>query len=263
MQRPNPARVVTLTTDFGLADAYVAAMKAAILRECPGALLIDVTHQVPRHDVAAGSIALERAWHAFATGFDRVVHLCVVDPGVGTERRVIASEVGNALLVCPDNGLATWTLARHAPAAGRTWSFGHAFPGASFVFHGRDVMAPLAGRLARGEAPATLGAQPIGNPLMLDLHPASPGTRTGRVIHLDAFGNCTTNLPRENIDRARAVSAGGRTLPISRTYADVSPGEPLALIGSSDLLEIAVRQGSAAEALGLSVGSDVELLEHD
>ncbi len=249
--------IVTLTSDFGLVDSYVAAMKAVLVRTCPAVRMIDVTHQVPRHDVLCGSITLERAVDGFPAG---TVHLAVVDPGVGSDRRLLIAEINRQFVVCPDNGLMTWSWRRHA--GGRAWELtwrpqrGH-----SDTFHGRDILAPAAARLACGEAIRSM-ARPIDDPILLDVAPAAEDASRGRVIHFDHFGNATTNI---GVDRLRAtlpraIRVKGKTVgKLKRTYWDVAPGKPLALIGSSGLLEIAVRDGSAAQSLRLKVGDEVVL----
>lgn len=248
--------LVTLTTDFGTADAYVAVMKAVLLAWCPQARLIDVTHQVPRHDILCGSITLERAVDGFPAGS---FHLCVVDPGVGTDRRLLVARVKGQTIVCPDNGLVSWTFHRHADgkAFELTWR-----PGTSSnTFHGRDVMAPAIAMLAAGE-PIESIAKPISDPLLLDVKPARAMSDPIRLIHIDSFGNATTNISLETIKALglsrfywNSIDLG----PLQRTYWDVAPGKTLVLIGSSGLLEIAVRDGSAAEALGVRVGDVVEV----
>lgn len=246
--------VITLTTDFGLSDAYVAQMKAAVLRLAPNARLIDITHLVPRHDILAGSFVLERAVAGFDAG---AVHVGVVDPGVGTERRLIALHTRGQWLLCPDNALITWTLRRHGGVAYQpVWRP----PNASDVFHGRDLLAPIAAMLSTGTPIDQLGT-PITDPVLLDVAPADLDATTGRIIHIDHFGNCTTNLLVERIPpTVRMVQAGLHALgPLRRTYADVPVGRPLALVGSSGLVEIAVRNGSAAHDLALTVGQLVHL----
>ena len=244
--------IVTLTTDFGLSDHYVAQMKAVLIRECPAARLIDVTHNVPRHDILCASITLERA----IDGFPRnTVHLAVVDPGVGTDRRLIIARIKHQFVVCPDNGLITWAWRVHGP--GTVGRIAHV-SGASATFHGRDILAPVAGKLASGSA-ATQLTTPIEDPVLLDLSPASDDEARGRVIHIDHFGNATTNI-RQSAVRQRPVSVrvNRRTIgKVRRTYWDVAPGKPLALIGSSGLLEIAVRDGSAADDLNLRIGDEI------
>jgi S-adenosylmethionine hydrolase len=246
--------IVTLTTDFGTRDHYVAAMKAVLVRHCPEVRLIDVTHQVPPQDILCGSITLERAVDGFPPG---TVHLAVVDPGVGTDRRILAARVNRQWVVCPDNGLITWAWRRQR--AGRAYELTWRPPTHSDVFHGRDIMAPAAGMLARGESVESI-ARPIDDPVLLDITPAEPTATRGQVIHVDHFGNATTNVGHEAMKSApgKAVRIRGKRIgKLRRTYWDVEPGKPLALIGSSGLLEIAVRDGSAVEVLKLKVGDEV------
>lgn len=248
--------IITLTTDFGLSDYYVAAMKAVLVSACPHARLIDVTHQVPRHDILCGSITLERAIDGFPPG---TVHLAVVDPGVGTDRKLLVVELEDQRIVCPDNGLITWAWRNHAD--GRAFELTWRPRFSSSTFHGRDIMAPVAGRLAAGVKLETY-AQPLAAPVLLDVAPSEKCDRRGRIIHLDVFGNATTNIAHECLQGQvfKNVQVKGRKLgKLKRTYWDVAPGKPLALIGSSGLLEIAVRDGDAARQLRLKVGDEVTL----
>jgi S-adenosylmethionine hydrolase len=249
--------LITLTTDFGLRDAYVAVMKAAILRHCPGARLIDVTHQVPPQDILCGSITLERAVDGFPRG---TVHLAVVDPGVGTERRMLVAEVNGQTVICPDNGLITWTWRLHPGGRAHELTWRPDKP-TSHTFHGRDIFAPVAGMIAAGE-PLSHLTKPLDGPILLDVSPAAPKAKRGAVIHLDHFGNATTNIGYDLLrtDAPRRIRVKGRNVgKLLRTYFDVEPGKALALIGSSGLLEIAVRDGSAEKALRLRVGDEVIL----
>jgi S-adenosyl-L-methionine hydrolase (adenosine-forming) len=253
----DPRPIITLLSDFGLADSYVAAMKAVLIRECPEARLIDVTHQVPRHDVLCGSITLERAVDGFPPG---TVHLAVVDPGVGSDRRLLIARVNDQRIVCPDNGLITWPWRMHGGGAAHelTWRPTRT---PSHTFHGRDILAPVAGQLALGASSDELG-RPIDDPVLLDIAPAQQPATQGRVIHLDHFGNATTNIPVELLGPKpqATVHVNRRTIgKLKRTYWDVAPGKPLALIGSSGLLEIAVRDGSAKDDLKVRVGDVVQL----
>jgi S-adenosylmethionine hydrolase len=254
---PNPpAPIVTLTSDFGLRDAYVAAMKAAILRQTLGAVLIDVTHQVPAQDVVAGSFVLERAVDAFAPG---TVHLAVVDPGVGGRRRILVVRIGGQYVVCPDNGLITWAWRRRGK--GRAFELTWRPRSSSRTFHGRDIMAPAAGMLAAGR-PVHEIAVPIHNPILLNIRPARSAARVGQIIYIDHFGNATTNIPREAVRAGATFEAGGRKLgPLQKTYGQVRRGEALALVGSAELIEIAVREKSAAQVLSLRVGDRVRILD--
>lgn len=258
---PGPATpdapIITFLTDFGLTDSYVAEMKAFVLRGCGNAILVDITHQIPRHDVLAGSIALQRAVAAFPAG---TIHLAVVDPGVGTSRRLLAAVVNEQVVLCPDNGLITWAHTRY-PAHVREL---HTLKGSvvSPTFHGRDILAPAAARLARtGLLGEQLGS--VLEPILLPERPAPPGARAGAIIHIDHFGNLTTNLGPATTPAGELlrVQAGKWRLPVLTTYGDVQAGQPLTLVGSGGLLEIAVREGSAAETVGLKVGDDVQLVE--
>ena len=252
--------IITLTSDFGLADHYVAAMKAVLITQSPEARLVDITHNVPRHDILCGSITLERAVDGFPPG---TVHLAVVDLGVGTDRRLIVVKVREQLVVCPDNGLITWAWRIHEAGRPRAYEITWRPARSSSTFHGRDILAPVAARLAGGE-PLDRTAKPINDPILLsELIPASADVTHGRIIHIDHFGNATTNIRHEALrERGSTVSVKlNRRLigKLRRTYWDVAPGKPLALIGSSGLLEIAVRDGSARDALNIAVGDRVVL----
>lgn len=247
---------MTLTTDFGTRDYYVAATKAVLLRHCSDVCVIDVTHEVPRHDILCGSITLERAIDGFLPG---TVHLAVVDPGVGTNRRILVVEINRQWVVCPDNGLITWPWRRLGPAT--AWELTWRPASSSNTFHGRDIMAPAAGMLAAG-SPVSQISHRITDPIFLNVAPALPNGAGAQIIHIDVFGNATTNLEHATLTQMpeRHVTVKGHDVgKVRRTYWDVAPGEPLALIGSSGLLEIAVRDGSAAEQLKLKVGDEVSL----
>jgi len=247
--------IVTLTSDFGLSDPYVACMKAAVLRHCPDAVLIDVTHNVPPQDILCGSISLERAIDGFGPG---VVHLAVVDPGVGGPRQILLCQIRGSFVVCPDNGVITWAWHRLGPGIASELIWRPARKAAD-TFHGRDIMAPVAGMLASGQSPDGLGRQ-IDLPVLLDIAPVRPPAKSGRIIHIDHFGNATTNVARESLRSIHKLSVrvGRKKLGrFKRTYVDAAPGSPMALFGSSGLLEIAVRDGSAAKQLGLRVGDHV------
>jgi S-adenosyl-L-methionine hydrolase (adenosine-forming) len=249
----NPS-IVTLTSDFGLTDAYVAEMKGAVLRHAPAARLIDVTHAIPAHDLLAASITLQRVLAAFGPG---TVHLVVVDPGVGTRRKMLVVSINRQTVVCPDNGLITW--------AWRHWGDGKAFeltwrPAKfSSTFHGRDIMAPVAGMLAAGRARRAVTGDAI-SPILLDIFPAERSDNVGRIVYIDHFGNAMTNIPGEALmGKNRSVRVRRKWLVIKKTYGDAAPGEALALIGSGGFVEIAVRNGSAAKKLSLRVGDRISI----
>lgn len=250
-------RVITLLTDFGTRDAYVAAMKGVILGICPEATIVDVTHEVPPQDVRAGAFLLAEAAPYFPEG---TIHVAVVDPGVGSARRPIAAETARAHLVGPDNGIFQRFL-RSAPLcrAVEIANPHYRRPDVSSTFHGRDLFAPAAAHLARGVDLSELGP-PVHTLAELELpRPRqAPGLVEGEVIHVDRFGNLITNLESRDLGAVRAVEVPGAFLSgLSRTYADVEPGALLALIGSGGLLEISVRDGSAAAALGAGRGARV------
>ena len=256
------SNLVTLTTDFGTRDPYVAAMKGVLLRTCPELRVLDLGHEIAPHDVLEGALFLAGALPHFPAG---TVHVAVVDPGVGGERRPIAVRAGGQTVVCPDNGLLTLFLRAYEREAA------HVIANVEFMaaevsatFHGRDIFAPAAARLACG---ASLEA--AGPPLesIVTLYVPEPtraadGAVHGEVIHVDRFGNAITNIPRvvaEATERAKIHVAGRSLGGLRRTYVDVAAGRPLALIGSSGHLEIAVNGGSAATGLGLRRGDGVEL----
>jgi S-adenosylmethionine hydrolase len=214
--------------------------------------VVDVTHGIPPQDVLAGGFAVERALRAFPPG---TVHVAVVDPGVGSDRRFLRVDLNGQHVLCPDNGLITWAWRRLAEGVAHelTWRP----TDASATFHGRDILAPAAAMLASGRLPSTGLTGDIVEPQLLSVAPATGRPVEAEVIHVDHFGNATTNVPVEAIlaPAPREIRVAGRAIgPVRRTYADVGEGEPLVLIGSSGLLELAVRNGSAAVALGLRVG---------
>jgi S-adenosyl-L-methionine hydrolase (adenosine-forming) len=260
-----PARlagIVTLTTDFGLRDAYVAEMKGVILGIAEAARqplsLIDVTHDVERHDITEGALALEAAAPCFPAG---TVHLAVVDPGVGTARRGLALQAGRQVFIGPDNGLFTPFLEN---GDWRAWELIEAdfrLPVVSRTFHGRDVFAPAAAHVATGVEPARLGP-PVGDPVRLAWPEvrAVAGAVAGAVVHADRFGNLITSIHARTlapVTRDLVVRVGGREVPLVGTYGDLLVGRPGALIGSSGRLEIAVREGSAATLLRARRGTSV------
>ena len=253
---------ITLTTDFGTRDGYVAALKGSVLRRAPDALLIDVSHEIEPGAIASGAFVLSQAAPHFPPGS---VHLAVVDPGVGTARRGLAAEIGPQRFVAPDNGLLTpfldepgVALRVHELTRPELWN-----DVVSPVFHARDVFGPVAGHLATGAPLADVG--PALDPASLVRLPeaqvqSEDGARVGAVVHVDRFGNLVTNLRLDPGDvRGARVEAAGRTFTLVRVYADVSEGELTALVGSSGRVEVACRGGSAADLLGIGRGSVVVL----
>ncbi|HEX2189250.1 MAG TPA: SAM-dependent chlorinase/fluorinase [Longimicrobiaceae bacterium] len=253
--------IVTLLSDFGTADYYVAAMKAAVLARAPAATLVDVTHEVPPQDVAAGAFTLLALYRDFPPG---TVHLAVVDPGVGSERRAVVVEAAGQRFVGPDNGLFGRVLDREPGARvfhlDRPSAFAHPV---STTFHGRDVFAPVAGALAGGAAAAELGTE-VHDPVRLEpiaVRRAPDGSAAGAVLHVDRFGNCVTTLrPGDAPEGAFTLEVGGREVrALRRHYAGAPPGEPFAIWGSAGFLEVSVDGASAADLLGVRRGDPVTL----
>lgn len=253
---PAASAPITLLTDFGTADGYVAEMKAVLATEAPGVPVVDATHDIAPQDVEAGRLALARYWRRFPRG---TVHVAVVDPGVGSARAALAVESDGRLLVGPDNGVLSPALLLAGARAVRL----PVPPRAAPTFHGRDVFAPAAARLALGAVLDALG-EPADDPVVRRTPEArrlADGAIEGCVITVDRFGNAVTNLvagPSAQRPGA-ALDVGGRLVPVRRVYADVAPGEAVALAGSSGLLELAVRDGSAARLLGVARGARVVL----
>lgn len=241
--------VVTLLTDFGTADGYVGEMKGVLADLAPDAELIDITHDISAQDIEGGRLALARYWQRFPAG---TVHLAVVDPGVGGDRAALAVSAAGRLLVGPDNGLLSPALLM--PGA-------HAVvlpipPGASGTFHGRDVFAPAAARLALGTALDALGS-PADAPVIRrtpEPRRGADGGLHGVVMTIDRFGNAITNLIGL---RGGSITVGDRTLQLVRSYVDVPSGIVTAVCGSSGLIEIAERDGNAARSLRLTRGASV------
>jgi S-adenosylmethionine hydrolase len=261
------APIIGLLTDFGLRDHYVGAVKGAILSICPEAALVDVVHELPAYDVLEGAFALAAAYAAFPAG---TVFVAVVDPGVGSARRGLALEAGGYRFVAPDNGLLGLVMAEHDERRLHALADQELFrPQVATTFHARDVFGPVAAHLANG-LPIEAVGPPVPDPVPLPLAPVrhvGGDEWEARVIHVDRFGNLTTNLSAAQLLRI-AQSAGpgdvvvkveGVTLPLARTYSDVPAGEACALVGSSGLLEVAVNQGDASRVLGAAKGAPVRL----
>jgi S-adenosylmethionine hydrolase len=245
-----PPRIVTLLTDFGTADGYVGEMKGVLLSDAPGCRVVDVSHDVAAHEIELGRLALARYWRRFPAG---TVHLAIVDPGVGSERRAIAIASDGRFLVGPDNGLLSPALLLPGARAVQL----DVPPNASPTFHGRDVFAPAAARLASGTELESLGA-PVTDPLVRrtpEPHRAANGDLVGEVIAIDRFGNAVTNLLAGV--RAGDIVVDGQRLPVRRTYNDLQPGEPGAVVGSAGLIEIVVREGRASDVLRIARGTSV------
>jgi len=256
-----PDPIITLTTDFGPAAPYAAALKGVILSLNPSARLVDLTHQVPPQDVRHAAFFLASAVPCFPP---EAIHVIVVDPGVGSERALLYVEVEGRRLLAPDNGC--WTLLRGAVeprvirlAEQRFWR-----QPVSATFHGRDILAPVAAHLSLGLDPAQLGPRimewvrlPMPAP-----HPVLNGF-AGEVVFIDDFGNIMTNIRPEWVQKPDVLIVGksrfeqGKGFTWVRSYADAKPGSLVALASSMGLLEVAVASGNAAKRLKVIVGDYV------
>lgn len=246
--------IITLLTDFGTSDGYVAEMKGVLLTHAPEATLVDVTHDVAAHDVECGRLALARYWRRFPPG---TVHVAVVDPGVGGRRDALAVASEGRFLLGPDNGLLSPALLAGGVRAVRLPVPSRAAP----TFHGRDVFAPAAARLALGASLDALGEAATDPVVRRTPEPRrlSDGSVEGTVIAIDRFGNAITNLLTHG---GGEIAVSGRSLPLRRVYVDGAAGEALALVGSNGLIEIAVREGRADRVLGLARGERVVWRPH-
>ena len=266
-----PSGIVTLTTDFGHTDSYVGIMKGVVLGICPTAQIIDITHAITPQDTHQAAYMIQTFYRFFPAG---TVHVMVVDPGVGGERRAIALETPEALFVAPDNGVLTYiwreALARWGGAGVAAYELTERqfwLKSVSSTFHGRDIFAPVGAHLARGTPVAALGPQ-VDAPVEAMLEQPGVGWRgelVGRIIHVDHFGNCITNITLEHLEQVGLNTQfvieiiDERLQGVVRTYADGQPGALIALFGSSERLELAVRNGSAARLLGVGIGDTVRV----
>jgi S-adenosylmethionine hydrolase len=251
--------VVTLLTDFGLEDPFVGILKGVLLREGSELQVVDLTHSVPAQNIEVASFYLERSFAWFPRGS---VHLCVVDPGVGSDRAALAAEAHGHWFVAPDNGVLGAVLERDASARVRRLhpeTLG--LPEPSRTFHGRDVFAPVAAWLAGGRRPFD-GLGPLATAIEIPKQPAqrSASGAVGRVITVDHFGNLITNLPAHWLEDADAeVEIGSQKFRVVGTYAEAREGECVALVSSFHTLEVAQRNGNAAQALGVGRGALVRV----
>ena len=260
--------IITLTTDFGIRDPYVGVMKGVIPSINADARIIDIGHQLKAGFVFQASTLIQEAYPFFPKG---TVHVAVVDPGVGGDRRPIVVKTKNHLFVGPDNGI-FWPIIRDLPHAEIIHLMENKYflPHVSHTFHGRDIFAPVAAHLSRGADPLEMGPG-ITDPVPLDV--PSPQQRgdimTGQVMRVDHFGNLITNIQRKELElflesRRPVIRAGKLTVEgMSKSYGEALAGEALALIGSSDYLEIAVNLGRACDVTGMNtegiVGMEIEV----
>ncbi len=258
---------IVLLTDFGFKDSYVGVMKGVIRGICRGAEVIDLSHNIMPQDVAEAAFVLAAAYRYFP---EETIFVCVVDPGVGTDRAIVYVRVNDQAFLAPDNGLLSVVVEEAAPSAVRRVTAERYFLNEpSTTFHGRDIFAPVAAHLAAGLEPEKLGPTlrrvrrlRLPRPVR-----AADGSLRGEIIYIDQFGNLITNMSRAMLERSFEVPLGEVEVTVkrrkverlSRTYGEAAAGELVALIGSSGYLEVAVNQGSAARFLGCEKGDTVTL----
>jgi S-adenosylmethionine hydrolase len=256
--------VIALLTDFGLRDHYAGTMKGVVLSVCPEAVLVDISHDVPPHDVLAGALELADSYRYFP---DHTIFLVVIDPGVGSSRRGIAAEAGAYRFVAPDNGVLSAVFDELKPTTVvELKNPQYARPLISRTFEGRDRFGPAAAWLARGTRLADLGPEVHGTERLKMPQPrVTRDAADGEVIRIDRFGNLTTNIRRSDVEplvrsgRVRVAIAGRHLAGVSSVYAEAPPGALCALFGSTDRLEIAANGASAAELLGVGRGAAVRV----
>lgn len=253
--------IITLTTDFGTSDHYVGTMKGVMLSRCPDATLVDITHGIPPFSIHAGAYAIDQAAPYFPPG---TVHVIVVDPGVGTERRPMMAEALGQYFVAPDNGVLSLIFNRdpharcHELSNDSLWLRNH-----SKTFHGRDIFAPVAAHLASGQARASDVGPPLNRPEMLpDFKPVQEGSGhwRGTVLSVDHFGNVITNFRSTEFGQELKGSfLLENASELRGTFHGAKPGSCFVYFGSSGYLEIGMNQESAAERLNLRSASPVRL----
>ncbi|HOL20755.1 MAG TPA: SAM-dependent chlorinase/fluorinase [Candidatus Hydrogenedens sp.] len=253
---------ITLLTDFGNKDPYVAEIKGVLFSALPNISIIDLSHEISPQNIIEGALFLERMWEYWQIPS---VHIAIIDPGVGTERRILLIHENQKFLICPDNGVATFVIKnKHAEARHVTY-FETANQLISNTFHGRDIMAPLAIQLARGGNCEDFGH--IVDDFQLIHIPCvdiKDNYIYGEVIHIDHFGNAVTNIKREHLQGCTPLYArikgGLKKIPFSSSYGKVCIGQALCLFGSGNRLEIAVNCGSAEKQLKVKIGTKILLI---
>jgi S-adenosyl-L-methionine hydrolase (adenosine-forming) len=258
----NGKKIVTLLTDFGRQDVYVGVMKGAIATVNSQLQVVDLTHEIPPQNIGVASFCLLNAYAYFPAN---TVHVAVVDPGVGSQRRGVAIAFKEGFVVCPDNGLCSGILEQKGAIAAvelinpQYWRTPHP----SSTFHGRDIFAPVGAHLASGVPLTALGRAIDPDSLIrLSLPPIQKSDRdiTGCIQYIDGFGNLITNIPGESVDgKSWQAIVNNSIVAAGNTYSDVPSGETIVLVGSHSWIEIAVNGGNAAQKLQLNLESKIKI----
>lgn len=251
--------LISLTTDFGLSDAYAGVMKGVILSINPEAQIVDLTHGILPRQIEQAAFVLHANYPFFP---DDTIHVAVVDPGVGTQREALGVRTSKAIFIAPDNGVLKYIFDAHPDAeVYKLNQSGYWLHPASQTFHGRDIFAPVAGHVSRGVALSEMGVRFESFDRGRVIHPEIRQDEIiGAILYFDHFGNAVTNLDRSLLRgvSVRAICVNDLKVDgVQHTYADVPPGEPVACIGSAGTLEIGVNQGSARVQCGLQAGNRV------
>ncbi len=257
--------IITLLSDFGLKDPYVAEMKAVILSICPESCIVDISHEIEKFNIHMGAFVLASATPYFPAS---TIHVAVVDPGVGTKRRPIIIETKRSFYVGPDNGILG--LAARKDGVRHVYHVKNSqymLPQVSRTFHGRDIFAPTAAHLANGQAPSDFGPEIHDYVLPESAKPRTKRAKlSGEIIHIDGFGNLVTNISREDLEKIGIredldiivqFNDKATSLRLCSAYGGVPGKSPLAIIGSGGFLELSVNQGNASHALNLKIGDHV------
>lgn len=239
--------MIVLFTDFGIQDPYVGQMKAVLAQQAPGVAVIDLLHHVPDYDIRAGAYLLAAYSPAFPVDS---VFVCVVDPGVGTDRLPCVARIGERWFIGPDNGLFSVLQQRHNQS--EWWAIQTPQQAISATFHGRDVFAPVAARLARGDH---IGLQAMQAPAISVHYPQE----LAEIIYIDHYGNLVSGYRFASLPADVQIMVSGIGVGPARTFSDVAPGEAFYYCNSSGLLEIAVNQGNASDRLGVRVGDPLQI----
>lgn len=258
-----PRSIVTLTTDFGLADHFTGVLKGVILGICPQAQIVDISHQISPFEITEAAFVVSEAYRHFPK---KTVHLVVVDPGVGSARRPILMEAAGQYFVAPDNGVLAMIYGREKHRVRAITAERYFRKPVSQTFHGRDIFAPVAAHLAKGVAASRFGRL-VSDYLRLAFEkPQRTGKRywTGTVLKIDRFGNLISNYHVDDFPdigaRTFELAAGPHRIQrLARSYAECAPGEPFLIVGSSGYYEVSVNQGHAAKLLGFGVGAPLDL----
>ncbi|MBW2107655.1 MAG: SAM-dependent chlorinase/fluorinase [Deltaproteobacteria bacterium] len=266
------APTITLLSDFGLTDEYVGVMKGVIASTCPQARVVDITHHIARHNVRQAAFVLNNAFRYFPKG---TIHVSVVDPGVGGSRRIVCARVDGHFFLAPDNGLLTLVVRSGGlESLHAVTNEAYFLKPVSKTFHGRDIFAPVAARLGRGEKIEAFGKRLVLNDLcVLDIGEpgiSDDGTLSGEIVWVDHFGNLVTNIDLDVFegfvgpppwDTVTIRLAASQVQGLQSSYEDVEPGRPLALFASRGLLEICVNQGDASSYFKATAGQRVSVIK--